>query len=112
MLRLLQERVSLVAAVERYEHRPGTVVEQYKVVVRLVDGSYLHVKEVWLHSELKKYAYYWLSPTGTLILGWDNAPHHPEVTTYPHHVHAGNRVLSSAVRSVDAVLDELESRLL
>ena len=22
-------------------------------------------------------------------IGWDNAPHHPEVSTHPHHTHIG-----------------------
>ena len=55
-----------------------------KTDTQLVDGSRLQVNEVRIGGQLRKYAYYRLTPTGEVLQGWDNAPHHPEITSYPH----------------------------
>ena len=112
MLAQLHARPHLILAIVRYQHRLSGSVSQHKAVVTLVDGSKLHINEVWLHGHLRKYAYYWLSPTNDRIMGWDNAPHHPHIATSPHHVHTPSGITSSSIRCLKHVLDELEKRLL
>lgn len=87
MIDLLRRRSSLIQTIVQYEHRVNGDLEQYKSVVELRNGSRLHINEVWLQRLLHKYAYYWLTPTGGLIQGWDNAPHHPQISTFPDHSH-------------------------
>ena len=36
-----------------------------------------------------KYSFHWQKDNGQLIKRWDNAAHHPEIETYPHHLHDG-----------------------
>jgi hypothetical protein len=36
-----------------------------------------------------KYHHHWQDKNGHLIKRWDNAPHHPYVTSFPHHLHDG-----------------------
>lgn len=105
MLELLQSRSGLIAAVLGYEHRVRETVVQFKAIAVLVDGTRLHINEVWARGELRKYAYYLVTPTDEVILGWDNAPHHPEVATYPVHLHYAGNVYPSQVRSLSYVLD-------
>lgn len=112
MLAALQSRTDIIASVERFEHRSSFVIEQYKAVARLIDGTTLHINEVWHSNQLKKYAYYWISPTGTVLQGWDNAPHHPSIATYPHHTHIESDVLESNVSKLEDVLASLAARLL
>jgi hypothetical protein len=112
MLSQLRTRSALILAITKYEHRLSDSVEQFKAVAFLVDGSRLHVNEVWLNGTLRKYAYYWLTPSDEVIQGWDNAPHHPEVNTHPHHVHIAGEVHPSQVGSLADVLDILEQRLI
>ena len=40
--------------------------------------------------EIIKYSFHWQTENKELIKRWDNAPHHPEIATYPHHVHDGS----------------------
>ena len=40
-----------------------------------------------------KYSYHWQTERGKLIKRWDNAPHHPEIATSPHHFHTTKKVL-------------------
>ena len=107
MLSQLQGRPGLVVAVSQYEHRLCDTVEQFKAIVQLVDGTRLHISEVWVGGELRKYAYFQVTPDGQIIRGWDNAPHHPEIDTYPHHLHMSKGIHPSAVRALVDVLDIL-----
>jgi hypothetical protein len=36
-----------------------------------------------------KYSFHWQTKEGKLIKRWDNAAHHPEIETFPHHLHDG-----------------------
>src|SRR4051794_4734093 len=38
----------------------------------------------WVH-----YAFHLQDAGGRCIARWDNAPHHRDLTTFPHHVHLG-----------------------
>ena len=38
---------------------------------------------------VSKYAFHWQDAAGQLRKRWDNAAHHPEISTHPHHVHDG-----------------------
>lgn len=104
MLQKLRSQSDLIVSVTRYEHQVKRTIEQFKAVTQLVDGSRLHINEVWIEKELVKYAYYRLTPSGEVVQGWDNAPHHPEVATHPHHLHESGTVLTSQVRCLDDVL--------
>lgn len=105
MLAQLQDHPNLISATLQYEHRLRDEFEQVKAVVQLVDGTYLHLNEVWINGVLRKYAYYQLTPTNEVIRGWDNAPHHPQVPTHPHHFHYIGDIHPSEVRSLNDVLE-------
>ena len=47
-----------------------------------------------------KYSFHWQGEGGKLIKRWDNAAHHPEIETYPHHVHDGSEDLVFAHQPV------------
>jgi len=111
MLEELRSQPQLILEVVSYNHRIDGAVAQHKAVTRLVDGSTLHINEVWIEGELRKYAYYQVTPTEDVIQGWDNAPHHPGISTAPHHYHGASGVEASAVRSLRDVLELLTAQL-
>lgn len=110
-MRSVLEHSPAVHLVQQFEHRLNGAIEQLKVVALLIDGSRLHINEVHRHGHLHKYAYYWLTPTGALIIGWDNAPHHPQLTSHPSHQHTPQGIAATAVRSLADALTEIERRL-
>lgn len=65
----------------------------FRYRLRLLDGSLLEMFErfqvVAGEVEVTKYSFHWHSTGGDLRKRWDNAAHHPEVSTYPSHVHDG-----------------------
>lgn len=62
-----------------------------KGMLELIDGSILHFIEfVEVKDDMvnrPKYKYHWQSEKGGLIARWDSVPHHPEIETFPHHMH-------------------------
>ena len=65
--------------------------ETLRLILHLKDGTNLRVTEQWSGSLLERYSYYWLTPTNELKVGWDNAPHHTRLETYPHHKHVSRK---------------------
>jgi len=85
-------------------------VQLLKVRAVLKDASTLHVTE--LHTaDFQKYSYHWQAGNGDILLRWDNAPHHKELKTFPHHRHEENKVLPSHRITVDELIEELKNKL-
>lgn len=80
--------------------------------VFLWDDSFLDLYEV-VSTELGypvrlSYAYAYLQG-GERVFRYDNAPHHPEIITFPHHKHIGryDRIAPSDQPSLSQVLAEI-----
>ena len=65
--------------------------ETLRVILYLKDGTNLRVAEQWAGKVLKRYSYYWLNSANELKVGWDNAPHHTQMESFPHHKHVSQR---------------------
>jgi hypothetical protein len=85
-------------------------VQLLRVRAEIIDGSLLYVREAFF-PHASKYSYHWQTRTGDLLLRWDNAPHHPEIPTYPHHKHEGEQIVPAARVSIEEVLAELAAIL-
>jgi len=76
------------------------------------DGSLLDFDEVILlrREQLVKlrYAYHYQNEAGELIFRYDNAPHYPNIVTYPHHKHVGFAVEPTQVPDLSEILREIE----
>jgi len=60
-----------------------------------------YVTEVDGNVQLSKYSFHWQDAQGNLKRRWDNAPHHPELSNYPHHVHFENNNVQGMVKMPD-----------
>ncbi len=65
--------------------------ETLRLIFYLKDGTNLRIAEQWEGGTLKRYSYYWLTSIHALKIGWDNAPHHTRLATFPHHKHVGQQ---------------------
>ena len=76
----------------------------------VLESGYL--LDLYFNETLQKYSYT-LVKGNRRVLGWDNAPHHPNLNGFPHHFHAGDGTVvpSSLVgdpeQDVDLVVDTL-----
>ena len=93
----------------------GTLASPNKLRLILNDGSFL---DVWLSVD-GDYAYHWEQRRQRgRMYRWDNAPHHPHVSTFPHHFHDGDdstivesRMSSAPSDALRQALDFVRSRL-
>ena len=68
-------------------------VLHYRYRIFLTDGGLLEMSERLVEMRgivtITKYRHHWQDENGRLLKRWDNAPHHPEVDTFPDHLHDG-----------------------
>jgi hypothetical protein len=74
--KIVNEYVDIIERIERLEISEEELISRLKAKLRLFDGMILYAREVWINGKVDSYSYYWLRSNETLIIGWDNAPHH------------------------------------
>ncbi|MEK6909571.1 MAG: DUF6516 family protein [Candidatus Aenigmatarchaeota archaeon] len=82
----------------------------FKAQVKSVDDPELHLFEFVTIEDnnpaVEKYRYHYQSSQGKLVKRWNNAKHHPEINTFPHHLHDGDKVKESEKPEIyDVLLD-------
>lgn len=77
------------------------------------DGSILYFRE-YLNLRLpipkKTYSYHY-QKGDTFIFRYDSAPHHRQVSTFPHHKHVGDSIISASIPELEEVFCEIKNRL-
>lgn len=63
--------------------------------------------------QVSKYSFHWQDTDGQLRLRWDNAAHHSEISSHPHHLHHGREesIVSSKPMDVEKVLGIIAERI-
>lgn len=92
----------------------------YRYRIKFKDGSTIEITERLLEEGKKldttKHRYHWQTQSGKLIKRWDNAPHHPEINTFPNHLHIGTDdhvVRFSKISALDiliSIIDTIEAQ--
>ncbi len=77
---------SIVSSFTVLEHVPSDLDFLLKLRITLTDQSALFTHERILRS-VRKYSFHWQTMDNRAIMRWDNAPHHRQITTFPHHLH-------------------------
>jgi hypothetical protein len=98
-----------------YEDRPP-VAGIVKGTARFSDGTMLHFKEYLQLNPTSirlKYAYQYVTATGSLIFRYDNArdPAARDLPTYPHHRHSHTSLEVSSGPSLSDALHEAAARV-
>lgn len=68
---------------------------------------FIEVKDIELESKVK-YRYHYMDKNKQLIFRFDNANHHKEIKTYPHHRHSMDKVSESFEPQLFDVLVEIQ----
>ena len=93
----------------------GTPLSPNKLRLTIADGSFV---DIWLTQD-GDYAYHWerRRQTGE-IYRWDNAPHHPQIRTFPDHLHDGDEQIiveshlnPTAEEALREILEFVQQRL-
>jgi len=80
--------------------------------IYFVDGALRHFRElIELESSPSRriYSYHYQRADATLAFRYDDTPHHPEISTFPHHKHepSESNALAAEPPTLDTVLDEI-----
>ena len=83
--------------------------------LRFYDDSLLEFAETVIERGIvlvkTDYACYYQRADGTLVFRYDNAPHHPEVFTFPDHIHIEGRVEAAEPPDLNEVLRRIDGLL-
>lgn len=60
----------------------------------------------------KKYKYQFRSLSGEMIFRYDNAPHHQNVATFPHHKHLETVIIESIEPEIAQILTEIKALII
>jgi hypothetical protein len=91
-------------------HRVWTSGFYYKIKISLKDSSFLQATE-YNDEEERNYSFHWQSAEGKLLIRCDNAPHHKNISTFPHHKHILDKVEMSLEMTLEEALNEIERLL-
>jgi hypothetical protein len=105
MLRELEllEKSEIIESFEIQDYKEGRDFYFLKIRANLVDGSTLYIRE-FVSEEEYNYSFQW-QKNGELRIRWDNAPHHRELPTFPHHKHVGSN--KNVFPSTEITLEEV-----
>lgn len=74
-----------------------------------VHGSMLEFMEYLKEETRLKYRFHLINKEGDMVFRYDNAPHHRDISSFPHHKHLPGNVSESNEKSIMDVLDEIET---
>ena len=82
----------------------------YKMQISFINKSSLYVNE-YNSVEERKYSYHWQDHEDNLLIRWDNAPHHEDISTHPHHKHENKIIYASEEISLDDILTFIDNQI-
>jgi hypothetical protein len=110
IFKFLDERESIVAF-EVLEFFNTGDAQYYKLKIVFTNNYILYAREL-ATAEENNYSFHLQDQSHNFICRWDNAPHHRELSTYPHHFHINNKVYESFSVSLHDVITYIENEML
>jgi len=92
-----------------------------RIRMQLINDSIIEIFEYVNENEKRitslKYSYHWQNSENNLIKRWDNAPHFPNIESFPHHVHTHDISVKEVpkvpkVPNIFSVLKEIRNTLI
>jgi len=90
-----------------YNHTQGyisgtiTFINNYRL-------DFMELKNTGNNAKLK-YRYQYMDEKNSMVFRYDNAPHHRDIITFPHHKHDGSQIMASPEPELAEVLSEILS---
>jgi len=95
---------------------PGGNTVYLKGVITFADLSVLDLSVFAAASRNKivqeKYRFQYMDKRNQIVFRYDNAPHHRELSTFPHHKHLPDRVIPAAMPALGDILNEISTVML
>ena len=95
---------------------PGEETVYLKGHIAIIDSSILEIAIFATQSDdaisIDKYRLHYMSNSGQMLFRYDNAPHHPEIDSHPHHKHSGDKIIWAKMPSLKEVLNEISATII
>ncbi len=92
---------------------PDSKTIYLKGAITFVDLSVLELSvfAISLSSRVvpEKYRFQYMDKKSQIVFRYDNAPHHKELSTFPHHKHLTDKVIPSEMPTLADILDEIST---
>jgi len=102
----LLENLNCIKEYKIIDYKKFTDGFYYKIQIFFTDESILFAKE-YFDLEERNYSFHWQKNDNSLIKRWDNAPHHKNIATFPHHKHCKDGIHESFEISLVEVLKKI-----
>ncbi len=100
----------LVENIDVIRERIGNVEGFIQIKINLIHSKKLALFEYYsLAKGLTTYRYQLMDEKNNLIIRWDSAPHHPEISTSPYHLHQGDKIDDSEKMNIQKLLAVLSN---
>ncbi len=107
---------SLVILINLHRNYTSPATGFIKGEINFMDSSSLIIFQHVLVKEenliITDYRYHYMDADNRLVFRYDNAPHHPEINTFPHHKHLPFRIEKAGILSIEEVLAEIDSNII
>lgn len=111
----LKERFILSSKIAFFEVLDEYIEQSYgfiRIKGKTSDGktfeAFEYVIEKGRDLRFESYSFHLQEKKGNLIKRWDNAPHHKEISTFPFHLHEGEKILPSKPLNFSQFINYLE----
>ena len=104
--------IVLFSNIEKY-FGPGEETVYLKGHLTIIDSSILEIALFATESRetlsIDKYRLNYMNSAEQMLFRYDNAPHHPEIDTHPHHKHIPDKISPSKIPSIKDILNEISA---
>jgi hypothetical protein len=84
--------------------------------ILFMDSSTLDIaifaKKLHKALSIKKYRFHYMNKQGQMLFRYDNAPHHPELSSFPDHKHIENSTIPASPRGFKDIFNEITAMIL
>jgi hypothetical protein len=104
----------IIIATQVLTQRQDNRIMEFRVRLKLTDNSILEITEIFVFDISKrKYSFQWMDENYDLKIRWDNAPHHRQIATFPHHKHIEQEenIHESEEPTVEEILELIRSEI-
>jgi hypothetical protein len=113
MKNLEKEFSLIIKSLKVLQDRKDNKMSSSKIRITFINNSILEATEIKVFDlKKRKYAYHWMDSNHRLIKRWDNAAHHQNISSFPHHIHevSEENITESHDISLMEVLKEIERK--
>ncbi len=107
--------VALSSDIKKY-FSPHDDAVYIRGVVLFTDASSLElslfIQKTGRTLSVDKYRFHYMDRQNRMIFRYDNAPHHPDLTSFPHHKHISNRTIAASFKELPDILEEISAIIL